>query len=329
MQMSKREISLDELEEYLNSYGYKIVLPQSSMAIALSFGAPTFKLIGADALFHAKETFLLEKSRPLLNKTIQVSIRENQPAIFLASLKESDAEKGWQFLRDLTNAGSDKNKHGFTSVQRCVMVFDIADFTTRDMDEQVLMLSLLHCAICLANDELGNQIEYPQGKEGEKPIENTLFTGDGYIFVLYKPNNACVFAALLAHVLELLNSNVQWGHIHFRLGLDYGKVHFLRDFNKNWNYVGDAINNATRVLSTIGPDMDDVVYVSHSVYCEVPHEKKGCLFPMGRRKDKHASLHRVYHLNYHSFLDFETTTRLSSNVGRFIQKWLLPASDIP
>ena len=68
--------------------------------------------------------------------------------------------------------------------------------------------------------------------------------------------------------------------------------------------MGDGINGGQRVLSAIGKETDDVVYVSGEARQEISRVPplRGVLFTKlenkGRREDKHRTFWRVYQLNH-------------------------------
>jgi hypothetical protein len=91
---------------------------------------------------------------------------------------------------------------------------------------------------------------------------------------------------------------------HFRMGLHVGPVRWFWDPRyQRWNYVGQGINGGNRVLSAIGKETDDVVFVSGDVRAAIRAEQVGSTLPKfmhnrGRRADKHNRLWRVYELNH-------------------------------
>ena len=89
---------------------------------------------------------------------------------------------------------------------------------------------------------------------------------------------------------------------------------------RDWNYIGDGINGGQRVLSAIGKDADDVVFVSGQVRQRVlggalgadAHTEPGRsvithLQNRGRRLDKHGYPWRVYQLNHSSLVPVVAT----------------------
>jgi class 3 adenylate cyclase len=136
--------------------------------------------------------------------------------------------------------------------------------------------------------------------------EAKLCIGDGYIYAFRKPAVAVFFAALLANAIEREVANRNVPEFHFRMGVHSGEVRFFWDPGRqNYNYVGDAINNAHRVLSAVGKDSDDVVYISADIrqellgaVDEVSETVLRHLENRGRKKDKHDKPHRVYLLNH-------------------------------
>jgi hypothetical protein len=101
------------------------------------------------------------------------------------------------------------------------------------------------------------------------------------------------------------------------MGLHYGPVYsFWYPGRKNWNYVGDGINGGSRVLSAIGKDVDDVIFISWQVRQKIVADLQeandgGCTFDgniqnRGRKKDKHGKPWRVFELDHLSMFSSKT-----------------------
>lgn len=205
---------------------------------------------------------------------------------------DEDIQAAGEFANEIEKSPEGEREY-FRPVKRCVLDLDIVEFTKREMVEQVLVISALHRAFLDAEES--PSVELPEIK---------IPTGDGCILVFQHTHDALTYAAAIAQWTEEFNRTAKWGKLHFRMGMDLGPVQWVRDLRGNWNYVGDAINNANRVRSTIGDDMDDVIYVSYNVYEATLGSAKAFLFPMGRRRDKHGEMHRVFHYNYHAQVIF-------------------------
>jgi class 3 adenylate cyclase len=95
---------------------------------------------------------------------------------------------------------------------------------------------------------------------------------------------------------------------HFRMGVHVGLVYCFWDAGRNgWNYAGSGINGGSRVLSAIGKDTDDVLFISAEVrqqiiaandQTSVFRDLIANLHNRGRRNDKHGNSWRVYEVNH-------------------------------
>jgi len=122
--------------------------------------------------------------------------------------------------------------------------------------------------------------------------------GDGYIFVFKNPTNAVYFGAYLGHLIEVILANQWLLEFHFRIGVHCGPVYTFWDPGRdNWNYIGEGINGGNRVLSAMGKEYDDTLYISGDVRHKLmsaaddfPGKKHVLqhLHNRGRRPDKHG-----------------------------------------
>jgi len=279
--------SFDDLMYLLDHQGYQIVLnPNAHSAL----DGIAFPLLGASAAAAHLEPDLADHDLVYDDAT-----REYYAPMTTICLREEDQDRGKQFREELRDLGSEGSRYLFRAENKAVIVVDIAQFTQYSMVEQCLAVSTLLSWI--------EEIEHPMGYEFETeddlPVNDRVPTGDGCALILEDSYEACLFASRLGRVFEDTSRKPRWGELHYRMGIDYGPLYVVRDARQAWNYVGDAINKAHRVLSTIGQDMDDVIYVSDRVYRASPIKKP--FIPMGRRRDKHGEMHRVYHLNHYGF----------------------------
>lgn len=180
-------------------------------------------------------------------------------------------------------------------IVRNFVYVDVSDFSKMATGLQLLVISALV--------RLARAIQ-PR----HDTLEAQLCIGDGYIFVFSEPVAATIFAA---HMAQKIESDRAQGHIpefHFRIGVHMGPVRCFWDPGRNgWNYVGDGINGGQRVLSAIGKETDDVVFVSGEIREElfkIPRldPRREAVLPKmenrGRRMDKHGRAWRVYQLSH-------------------------------
>jgi hypothetical protein len=144
-----------------------------------------------------------------------------------------------------------------------------------------------------------------------------LCIGDGYIFVLKSALHAALFASYLAQLIEaMVAARKAPVEFHFRIGVHVGLTYRFWDWGRGndggWNYIGDGITGGQRVLSAIGKDTDDVVFVSYDVRNRILSEAEdkvrrelilSHLQNRGRRADKHGTLRRVYEVNHTGVAD--------------------------
>lgn len=180
------------------------------------------------------------------------------------------------------------------SIQRSFVYVDISDYSKLpDGVQLTVVLALLQIADHVQSKVVG-------------PAEAQLCIGDGYIFVWQDALAATRFAPNLASSIEARVAKTTIPEFHFRIGVHTGPVRWFWDpGRKDWNYVGSGINGGNRVLSAIGKDTDDVVFVSGAVRQEVQQSEQGAarllvqaMHNRGRRADKHNKLWRVYELNH-------------------------------
>jgi len=179
-------------------------------------------------------------------------------------------------------------------ITRAFVYLDISDFSKMPTGIQLLVV--------LALVRIANSIRLDTPNI---PAEAQLCIGDGYIYVWKTAGDAARFATRLAQEIEAKSGKDSVPEFHFRIGVHVGLVRCFWDPGRNsWNYVGDGINGGNRVLSAIGKDTDDVVFVSSQVRSALMHcgTIAGNLLPhfqnRGRRADKHGNHWRVYELNH-------------------------------
>lgn len=212
------------------------------------------------------------------------------------------------------------------TTRRCFVYCDIAGFSQEKPAHQAFIITTLGR---LVNTEQLWGKEHTPSHDSFKGCDAHLCIGDGYIFVFRKSWKATYFAAYLARLIEEMVAvkGALPVNFHFRIGVHVGPIYFFWDLkNKKWNYIGEGINGGNRVLSAIGKDIDDVIFISGDVRSSIMASKK--IFPemdyphqailnnlhnRGRKADKHQNMWRVYELNHSGLIaraDMPNTLRL-------------------
>jgi class 3 adenylate cyclase len=216
---------------------------------------------------------------------------------------------------EVRNADSDLRKVSSWPIVRTFVFLDVSDFSKAPPGQEVLIINSL---VRMLNDP-GHWIGQGHGLLAE--IEARMCIGDGYIFVLKQPMLATYFAAYLAYLIELLVANRSLPvEFHFRIGVHCGPVYTFWDPGRNgWNYIGEGINGGNRVLSAMGKEYDDTLYISGEVRQELmataddfPGKRHLLrhLHNRGRRPDKHTRHWRVYEVNHSAVCAQDLPTRL-------------------
>lgn len=189
-------------------------------------------------------------------------------------------------------------------VERAFVYVDISDFSRFEPGEQALVINTLGWLSRLPSDSAsGYELK------AAKDIESILCIGDGYIYCFKSSLHAAYFAARLANHIESHVARKVGIEFHFRMGVHVGDVFRFWDIGRDrWNYVGDGINGGNRILSAIGKDMDDVVFVSNKVRDQLLSLELSDEYPCnyllsalqnrGRKSDKHGRMWRVYELHH-------------------------------
>jgi class 3 adenylate cyclase len=210
-----------------------------------------------------------------------------------------------QLNEELNDEMSDVRRLSNWPIRRAFVYVDISDFSKFQPGQQALMV------IALAG--MVNHREFWQGeplaKRALEDLEAMLCLGDGYIFVFRSPACATYFAAHLASLIEMLVArDLIPVEIHFRMAVHVGPVYCFWDPGRNgWNYIGEGINGGQRVLSVIGRETDDVLFISSRVRQELLASSDGELASRlilsnaqnkGRRLDKQDNPWRVYEVTH-------------------------------
>jgi class 3 adenylate cyclase len=164
-----------------------------------------------------------------------------------------------------------------------VLFIDIVDYSRGTVPEQIAMKEMF---IRLLTDAVQNVAP------GDRIMVDT---GDGAgVAFLGDPEDA-LFAALSLRDAIDAGKAASMGQPGFvRMGINLGPLKMVRDINGHTNMIGDAVNDAQRVMSFAAAGQ---VMVSHSYYdiisrFSVDYAK---LFSYeGARRDKHVREHQVY-----------------------------------
>ena len=197
------------------------------------------------------------------------------------------------------------------TVDRAFVYVDISDFSKFAPGQQVLIINSL-----ISVTENAGYWAGPGNDEAALAREHreaSLCIGDGYIFAFKSAIAATAFGAYLAVLIEtLVAKRLLPVEFHFRIGVHIGPVFRFWDFGRNdWNYVGAGITGGQRVLSAVGKDTDDVVFVSSAVRQRIISENRETTFHRtmraemqnrGRRADKHGNPWRIYEVNHTALL---------------------------
>jgi class 3 adenylate cyclase len=203
--------------------------------------------------------------------------------------------------REISNEKSELRKLSTWPITRTFLYIDISDFSTYTADQQALVINSLN--------ELVDEPYYWQFSPQDSwrlDLEARLCIGDGYIFVFVDTLKATYFAAYLAQLVEeMVSKRLVPVEFHFRMGMHVDPVYSFWDPGRDgWNYVGDGVTGGQRVLSAIGKETDDVLYLSGQIRSALLSRLPGHeivtenLQNRGRRLDKHGQPWRVYEVNH-------------------------------
>jgi hypothetical protein len=206
---------------------------------------------------------------------------------------------------ELDDEASDVRRLSTWPIRRTFVYTDISDFSKFRPGQQVLMANGLARLARLSDFWDGD----PRAKRALADLETMLCIGDGYIFVFKDSVHATYFATHLAALIELLGAKTLFPvEIHFRIGVHVGPVYCFWDLGRNdWNYIGEGINGGQRVMSVIGRETDDVVFISSRVRQDLlaSSDREGSARQIlsntqnrGRRLDKQGNPWRVYEVNH-------------------------------
>ncbi|MFC1586726.1 hypothetical protein ACFL54_00310 [Planctomycetota bacterium] len=171
---------------------------------------------------------------------------------------------------------------------RGIVLIDLADFSKLSNDLQVRLITRFQFYI-------RHMVNLHQ-----QQVESVLSTGDGY-FIIYREEG---FSSMLRFVMKLIQQlsfynfeDVGITKFYFRIAINIGRVHFFFDINERWNYVGDGINDAKRIIDFIPHEKENAVYLSANVY-ELHKNESFSFGPLQIGLDKHKKEHQFVELFY-------------------------------
>jgi len=163
-----------------------------------------------------------------------------------------------------------------------VLFIDIVDYSARTVPDQIAMKEAF---IDLLVDAIQNVA----------PADRIMVdTGDGAgIAFLGDPEDALFTALTLRDAITA--GKVKVGEPGFvRMGINLGPLKVVRDINGHTNMIGDAVNDAERVMSFSEPGQ---VMVSHSYYdiiSRFSRDYNQLFVHEGTKHDKHVREHEIY-----------------------------------
>ena len=205
----------------------------------------------------------------------------------------------------INTPGTDLRKLTSIAESYAFVYLDISDFSKFKPGQQALVVN----SVRWLASSVYSFCRPPHRFNPNMADTHRLCIGDGYIFVCTNPLDATWFGACLAKfIVAVVAKNLVPVEFHFRMGIHWGPVyHFWDEGRNNWNYIGNGINGGNRVLSVIGKDIDDVVFVSSAVrdwliandnFNAAYRSLLGNMTNRGRRKDKHDRNWRVFEIDY-------------------------------
>jgi hypothetical protein len=206
-------------------------------------------------------------------------------------------------FNEIIDEKSDVRRISTLPIKRAFVYFDVSDFSNYKSVKQLLIINSL---ASIVKEDWAWKLS-PELYQSRESLESQLCIGDGYIYVHTSQVGAILFASHLAGQVEALTALGKLPvEFHFRMGVDAGKVRCFFDPGRNdWNYIGNGINDAQRILSAIEKNTDDVLFISSRIrqqlfasddkYCSLLHQNT---INRGRRADKHGTMRRVHEVNF-------------------------------
>jgi class 3 adenylate cyclase len=276
--------SVDELVTHLRDTGDVLYAPEQPRE-----AAPDRSLLAEGG---PKGDWLLSTSKPALSEDDDWGAPGGLRPRYGQLLVSEDLYQA--LCKEIQDDCSAVRRHSSRPIERAFVFVDVSDFSKLASGVQLLVVLAL---IRLAAD----------AQKDVRAAEAQLCIGDGYIYVFKDAAAATFFASCLARMIEEAVAGATAPDFHFRIGVHAGLVRCFWDpGRKDWNYVGDGINGAQRVLGAIGKETDDVVYVSaqvrqHILRSDWSGQVLATLDNKGRKADKHGKPWRVYQVNHIAF----------------------------
>jgi hypothetical protein len=216
----------------------------------------------------------------------------------------------------LSEEYSDVRRLSSQQVERTFVYVDIAKFSKHPVGRQLCIINSLIRVVRDKSLWLAGKEEPSSFTFGSlKALEASLCIGDGYIFVFKNAAKAAFFAAYLSDTIERLIADDRIVDFHFRMSINTGLVYTFWDpYHQDsseagrWNYVGQGITDGERVLTAIGKDKEDIIYVSAETRRKIlseyqndrnsPYNATRWLQNRGRQADKHDVLRGLYEINH-------------------------------
>ncbi len=167
---------------------------------------------------------------------------------------------------------------------------DIAKFSEFPEHLQPLVLGEIQ--------QIVDQVLY--GYVNALPFERAIHTGDGFILAYAYPLKPNLIHTATEIAKRLDERNDAAGiKIHFRMSITGGPVYLTRELAPDvTNYIGEPIIDSERLISCMPSTLDDLIYISDTIYRKLREELKGRVARLGSHPDKHGKHHRVYSLDY-------------------------------
>jgi hypothetical protein len=221
------------------------------------------------------------------------------------------SRKVFQILNADVQGEGDARRISSWPIDRMFVYLDISDFSKYAPAQQAVVINSLIGIV--ESNTLWSASSFA---ELPKAIEAMLCIGDGYIFVFKDAAEGTYFGAYLATLIESMVALKKLPvDFHFRMGAHFGPVYSFWDPGRDperrlghngWNYTGDGINGGNRVLTAVGKETDDVMYVSDEVRQRIiaganTRENEALLSNLhnkGRKADKHGNPWRVFEISH-------------------------------
>ncbi len=180
---------------------------------------------------------------------------------------------------------------------------DDASTTLKQMNRtligSVLFIDIVNYSMSTVPDQLAMKEAFidllVEAIQNVAPADRIMVdTGDGAgIAFIGDPEDALFTALSLRDAIE--SGQVKVGEPGFvRMGINLGPLKVVRDINGHTNMIGDAVNDAQRVMSFSEPGQ---VLVSHSYYdiiSRFSRDYSKLFVHEGMRHDKHVREHEIY-----------------------------------